>query len=415
MTDADCPGPTVEFNQGPGTLQATDFDSPKFQINNLPPGRYEVGFLSHAINSGAAFSALAITDGTTTSGQSGAGWSTTATQFHAVGNFSYISSGNRTFELQVSSAAGAVTIDNNAGNQRLYFYIKRYPTSSAEALTLETTGSSWSGYHDNTCSWARTNTALGDPTADASCALVESTNRGFGTVSTSGSVLPAITFSPKIPGIYYACASFSASNSVSSTGVARLWDGTNILAEGSNSWSAASLSSQYKLCGTISFSSISSKTLSIQTATQSGTITVAAISPARSAVEWSIYPISQQFPAPVFTELQNNMKAGGNGYRTLTAFIDNSGTPTVSREDGDWISSLTDNGVGDVTINFTGGTFSATPNCFLLCYATAGAGCSITAQNTTPATNSLLRTIAFSTTTASAIDRPFYISCTGPQ
>ena len=44
LTDADCPGPTVESNPGPGTIQTTDVDAATVTVNNLPPGRYEVIF-----------------------------------------------------------------------------------------------------------------------------------------------------------------------------------------------------------------------------------------------------------------------------------------------------------------------------------------------------------------------------------
>lgn len=46
-----------------------------------------------------------------------------------------------------------------------------------------------------------------------------------------------------------------------------------------------------------------------------------------------------------------------------SAYITNSGTPTVSTQDGSFISSITDSGVGDMTINFTAGTFRIAPVC----------------------------------------------------
>lgn len=47
--------------------------------------------------------------------------------------------------------------------------------------------------------------------------------------------------------------------------------------------------------------------------------------------------------------------------RIERARITNTGTPTVASQSSSWISSITDNGVGDMTINITSGTFSAVP------------------------------------------------------
>lgn len=51
--------------------------------------------------------------------------------------------------------------------------------------------------------------------------------------------------------------------------------------------------------------------------------------------------------------------------RIVWASIANTGTPTVTRQSGTWISSITDNGTGDMTINITAGTFSVIPTCVI--------------------------------------------------
>lgn len=39
------------------------------------------------------------------------------------------------------------------------------------------------------------------------------------------------------------------------------------------------------------------------------------------------------------------------------------GTPSVSSQDGTWITSVTDNGTGDTTLNIASGTFGTAPSC----------------------------------------------------
>lgn len=48
---------------------------------------------------------------------------------------------------------------------------------------------------------------------------------------------------------------------------------------------------------------------------------------------------------------------------SLAAFIANSGTPSVTSQNVDFIDSLTDNGVGDTTVTFETNYFSVTPSC----------------------------------------------------
>ena len=48
----------------------------------------------------------------------------------------------------------------------------------------------------------------------------------------------------------------------------------------------------------------------------------------------------------------------------VSAYIDStSGTPSITTEHGNWIDSITDNGVGNHTINVTSGIFSSAPIC----------------------------------------------------
>jgi hypothetical protein len=179
-TNASCPGPTVEFNPGPGTIQTTDTDLPQFTVNNLPPGQYQVMIRGVAQGDNATNGSitLELNDGTNTSGRvSMIGSTSSGIPFAAIGTFIYTTAGNRTFSLAGSASANGVNLLSEVNNRNLNFSIWRFPTTPELAYRPDQLPASWSGYHDNTCSWARTNTAYGDPTADATCALVERQNR----------------------------------------------------------------------------------------------------------------------------------------------------------------------------------------------------------------------------------------------
>jgi hypothetical protein len=216
---------------------------------------------------------------------------------------------------------------------------------------------SWSGYHDSTCAWARTNTSYGDPAADASCALVESTNRNFGTVTTSGSALPGITFTPARAGRYYVCASTQIYSSTAAANASvRLWDGTTTLMESgaSNSTLANSVDSVFpmRLCGILDATSTASKTVSLQSkATGTATVNIYPAS-LRSAVEWTIFAIDSPLPALVLT---GNVTSNSSGMtRTEYATITCSSSSSVSDlSTTGWIS------VGNISSGTCAVTFSA--------------------------------------------------------
>ena len=73
------------------------------------------------------------------------------------------------------------------------------------------------------------------------------------------------------------------------------------------------------------------------------------------------YFVTQSVTMP---QILNNVESSASGgVRVTSAYITNSGTPAVDRQDGTWIDSLTDNATGNTTINVTSGTFSEDPNC----------------------------------------------------
>lgn len=417
-TVAACPGPTIVSNPGPGTIQTTDADLPQFTVTGLPPGKYRVNIrgASEQTTSSGVRAGLTISDGTTTCVQSG--MFNTSSQANPVNlecEFEYSSAGDRTFAVQGSSASVTLNLNVDDARHNLLFDIYRFPSSTDIVYRPDAVANSWSGYHDSTCSWARTNATYGDPTADATCTLVERTNRNFGTVTTYTvtNAEPGIVFTPSRAGRYYVCATAAISQgNAGVTEAVKLWDGTTTVAERDKDTTGAGTGAPITLCGIYNAASTSSVTLSLQTKASAGSITLQNNS-ASSTIEWSIFQIDQPFPAPL---LANSVVSSSSGVtKIVSATISNSGTPTVSRQDGTWISSLTDNGNGDTTINIAASTFSATPSCSCTSItANANArGCQISTN--TAASSTLVRIFTFATVTAVASDNDVNIICVGPQ
>lgn len=117
-------------------------------------------------------------------------------------------------------------------------------------------------------------------------------------------------------------------------------------------------------------------------------------------------------------ELSTNVDADGiprhsgstTNERVERAYVAYSaGTPTVSSQTGSWIASISDNGTGDATINFTASKFTVAPSCVV----TPMSALSVACVNSVVTTTSAARIICSSTTTGVAADINFYIICMG--
>jgi hypothetical protein len=367
--DTDCGGPTVEFNPGPGTIQTTDADLPRFTVNNLPPGYYEVSIETSQGTTENINAALAISDGTTTSGATSYNTNAGSEFGHYVkGFFSYTSSGNRSFELYGRSASGTFNVvhTQQAGVAKMNFSIKRYPSASEVAYNPSQVPALWSGYHEDTCVFAFSTNSLADSADDGTCTLVETKNINFGTVVTYGASKPGITFTPKITGDFEVCASFSADNSATGETKFELSDTTPTTVNTVIKQADTNIQDYGPVCGIYSVSSLSSKTVRLRGATDSGTVSITSASyTAYNAkpVRWTIKQITPQVSNPQIVNSVTSESSGG--VKIASAYITNSGTPTVSSQDGSFITSITDNGVGDFTLNYSSSTWSAAPRCFI--------------------------------------------------
>lgn len=296
-TDTDCPGPTVLSNPGPGTIQTTDADLPRFTVNSLPPGNYhvEMSFTAYGTTAGET-DCYAIYDGTTTSKntcqiiQANSRGAAVTISY----DFTYTTTANISYEIYTASTANNSNLENNAGPpaEAVKFNIYRYPSVSEQAFRPDQGPSRWSGYNvAASCSWAVTNTSYTDFTADADCNLVERTNVNFGTVTNVGggaAETPGIVFTPTRVGGYYVCALVRGEGATTGQQYSyKLWDGTTTIAESSFDAASGGQGLVTPVCGIYNATSIASKSLSIQGKGSSGAITIGDTT-SIGVIEWSI-------------------------------------------------------------------------------------------------------------------------------
>lgn len=370
--DTDCTGPVVDINPGPGAIQTTDADLPKFTVNALPPGNYFVDINTPVMVEGSTSTAcMAINDGTTTVGSvctnHVAGQA--AQSLHLSGYFQYTTTANHTFEVYGSQSTGQITLRNSTANEQVGFAITRFPLSTDMAYTQDNLSQVWTGYHDDTCSWARNSATLGDPTADATCALVERQNVNFGTVSTYTvtNPEPGIIFTPKRAGKYFVAAAVHYSSNAAMYVTFTLSDGTTIIGNCAQSFSGATQEGQCYLTGVYNATSTAPVTLRIQSAASGSTVTIAESTNGGGntgvAVEWSIFTIDNNFPAPVlFTPRYARAHASSTSLSGSLATI----VWTTEDEDNDNTMSTS------VYTALDGGIYSV--DCSLLIAATFAAG-----------------------------------------
>lgn len=115
--------------------------------------------------------------------------------------------------------------------------------------------------------------------------------------------------------------------------------------------------------------------------------------------------------APVLVGSVTSNASGAE--RIERASVANSGTPTISKQSGSWVSSLTDNGVGDTTINFSSTMFSDVPSC--TCNAIQNVASPFILCTFKTISTSSARLFTAVSTTGAASDIDFNVSCIGPR
>lgn len=345
-TTAACPGPTIETNVGPGTIQTTDNDLPQFTVNNLPPGTYWVSFDGTAfIATAAQEGAFAINDGTTTFGQTGHQWVVAGSHFHVEGAVTYTATANQTFKLFWSSGANAATVSASSTNENLHFTIMRFPNATDLAYRPELMN--WSVDASITgalVSLGTGNTASYSELTNASLALVNNTGNGAnvltaqiacasGTASSGlncGGVNESIgvAFTVPMAGDVQVCADFMHESDVGAAGGAGGIDAVFEIIQTTNSSSAIVREGQSRLdsynemtassgnrqltgnsmhvCGTFPVTAAGQATFRLAfeqlisgTVTASGVRANAEAAVGQRDIHWTARPVNQNVIAPV--------------------------------------------------------------------------------------------------------------------
>jgi hypothetical protein len=408
-TDADCTLTNFGFANTTTKTYYASFPS-------LPPGKYlvEANFTAQ-VGTAASECAWQLSDGTNLGNEVKDNHQGTARlqPHHLEYPFTYSNSqGATTFRVIGRRTAGTGSCDIYGTDQAATIHVWRFPTTSEQAFRADASPASWSGYHDTTCSWSRTNVAYGDPATDASCALVERTNTNFGSVTGSND-LPKTIFTPTKSGKFYICADISIQgSSLAATLGFKLWDGTTTIAEADWQVPVAGYGSRIPLCGIYNATNTSSKTLSIQTKASAGSVSISNLT-AASVIEWQIFALDQSFPSPYFVgAIVANTQANVMEFCVVEYQTTVTTTTAPTRNYGNCFGSITRSATGTYSQPITAGVFSAAPTCSATSNnATNGSKCNTEGSATTTAVT--VKCYAAGGSTLSD-ERPT-ITCYGPH
>ncbi len=421
-TDDDCTGRVLSGNAS-GPADSAGNRKPSVTFSYLPPGNYMVvatGNILLSNTSGAlAFNAVRLSDGTSTYSPPAAmnlptGDTTRGTVQNVVWNITYNSpQTSKTFILQAnSSASGGVDVQTTNANQDFEIKVYRFPLASDVAYRVDTIASSWSGFHDSTCNWTSSSGSYVTPSADASCGFTERTNTNFGTVSSTGSKTPGITFTPIRAGKYRVCANTQLLNDTTlSYARVRMNDGTNTLGEATARAATGGVGQTVTICGILPVASISTVSLNLQINASGNTTQLGAYDSGIAAIDWTINAIDQQVPAPVVIgSISTNSTGVERIERAAVTSTCSTGTCTIASQSGSWLTSITRDGTGDYNLNIASGMFTAAPVCFCQSQGNVAAICYGFDNPSTSLWQ--FRTL---TSGGSASDAQFSIQCMGPR
>lgn len=398
---AACPGPTVQSNPGPGTIQTTDANLPRFTVNSLPPGQYRVVITGYGGTTGASnASAYTISDGTTTNGRGFAeSVSTAASQFSVEAFFSYSTSGNISFELFGASPAQTVNVYNSNALYGVEFIIYRYPLSSEQAFTADTVA--WkldlniSGANPdlgvavqsayiapNNASLTMTvNTLKGSAPAGISCSSTNDNSVGSTTCSAGSEELGFVANFPRA-GLVEVCHYFNHYLSLGINGdvdatfqIVRTANGSQTIAEegGARQSSRGRTNSlitnwPVTICGTFQIPNAAKHTIrlmyeqTVASTINSNLIMADALaSNGQRDVKITARYIDQNFPAPMIRNSVVTSSSGVTG--TEVAKLRCFSSSSIISQLGSWVSSIGNVSTGACTVTIAAGTFSATPYC----------------------------------------------------
>lgn len=388
---------------------------PAIQLPNLPKGEYL--FVVQASFSPSATAEIRLFDGTTasptvgiTNGSFGGGPMSFAVNFPT--------SGTRTVQVQASGVGAGSNIDidaNIAGVQQFTIDVYKIDSSVTQLGGIDQTAQSGTWTLNNcSASPAAVSTSFVDFNSPSGCTF--SQLKGNMTGVTMGSNAGSISFIPTGAGHTYRVCAVGTIDASNQDAYIRIVDQNSIAQQQQFVNSGAG---GFHLCADIVTTGVTATVVKVQggspgfgTANLQGPGIPAA--PNNPFIEWSILDISSQFPMPYLVKQLQSTSSSVMQHASAYIAYDGAVTYSVSRQDGNWIQSLTRVGAGNVQVNFVGGTFSSAPICTV---NTGGpSNYSGNTQNSfATITSSLAQTGISRADTTTSTDSAFYIMCTGPK
>lgn len=404
-TVAACPAITVESSTQ--SVDLTDNDrADRITFTSLPKGNYKIKMSGNVTSSDpSAILYIRLTDGTTTGAEchvrqnSVSGFETKRMVCEMA--VQYTTSGSRTIKLQGAANTGSIDLRTDIGST--LWEVVKYPESSAEAITLSTVGRYWDvNIGGANPSLLIANVSSYTPIGDASLDMVvnsgsapaeipcDAGNPPTGLTCSAGVEQIGIAIDVLEAGRYQVCLEASSSARLNAIGssiqTAFQWVETptnaeTILQEGKSrilvgfdftAGASAIDETTIKpmhICGMFTFGSVGKKVLKLkyEQAIVGAPISHVIVGDRAAAagqrdMHITVEKMDEQKPTPVFLDLQNQFAekvgSGDNGIVTYAAVISDTAVCALfSTLGGNWISSITDNGIGDCTVNFAGGFF----------------------------------------------------------
>lgn len=426
--DSDCSATVAT-----GKLQAPDTVIPAFKMLNVEPGNYIVSVQGFFETGTSTLCAYRLSDGTANAGRVQIGPGAADREDNTlIGNFVYTTAQSSIqIEIEGQRISGGGTcnvIADSVTTEEIRFMVTRYPLESQTALRADQSGWFISANITDTGSATPLSTstvASFSSIGDGDLLLVPlSGSAGVSISCASGTIgndltcnTPAVNenygvlFTPPTAGKYEVCISGNYAVDLG-TGSDRVsigftlqetTPGTDTVIGGGNTGQQAgnfsaiagqSNDDAFRVCEIFDFASAILREIKLRFKQDvAGTITGPRLNHSRVNTSYvTVFPVSRDLTSPTIVESISVPER--DVFRIVSVFILNSGTPTVDRQHGDWVDNVTDNGVGDTTVNIKAGLFRDVAGDFdVHCTCTGQGGgvfCAFSGTQTSSAISSIL-------------------------
>lgn len=395
-----------------GSISATGTNSHTAIMSSPKPGTYIVQiaglFQSTAPNS----CMFRLSDGTNTYQPQGITHTGTTTMgFNTLTFHVTYTAGqsNTTFTIQSSDDhAGTCKLENTVSGLNVSWKFYRFPLASDTVVSagVPYQGGTLSYPTTANCSWDNTSSSYANFAADTDCG----TQTVTGNVQATATKIPGFAVASLEAGTYLVLVQGTAAGPATQNHSIRITDGTNT--SGYNGYFVNGTGADFglSLAGVFRYTSKQTNlTFQLQGATTGGTNSVVANN-TNKTLQFTLIPLSPSITMPNLVGSVTSNTTGSE--RIERVYVTNSGTPTISKQSGSWVTSLTDVGPGETKINIASGIFSDTPSCTVTCHYTGSCFSRILSSDTYSNSIMTIRTENFS---GSLTDMNFTVICQGPR